>query len=130
RVGRIGADAEFLDPGDLGIEPDHLVEDVDDAGEENAEDDAVHRGIAEEILQKRASQQRRPGGHGEHEDHHAEKISARTCHHGVGPVRSRVTGVYCVTTRRSTSSATGPSPGWLPSARTSMRRLRTPLPMR
>ncbi len=66
---------EALDPGDLGIEPHHLAEDVDDPGDEDAEDHAVHRGIAHEVAVERGREQRGDAGHEGDEDGHPGEIA-------------------------------------------------------
>jgi hypothetical protein len=49
--------AKALDPSEFGIERQHLAEDVNDTGDQNAENDAVHRRIAHERVDQGASQQ-------------------------------------------------------------------------
>ena len=41
-------DAEIVDPGDLGIEPEHLTERIDDADQKHADDQRVQAGIGHE----------------------------------------------------------------------------------
>ena len=41
-------DAEIVDPGDFGVEPDHLAEGQDDADEQHAADQGIEAGIGEE----------------------------------------------------------------------------------
>ena len=43
-------DAESVDPADLGIEPQHLAEGIDDADDQHAEDEAVQTGIGQEAM--------------------------------------------------------------------------------
>ncbi|HXE28852.1 MAG TPA: hypothetical protein VN656_10075 [Stellaceae bacterium] len=79
-IGRVRAAPEALDPGDLWVEPQHLAEDVENPRQEDAQDHAVHGGIAHEIFGERPLEQRRTRGHSEHENGHPNQVSARTSH--------------------------------------------------
>ena len=48
-AGRIG-DAEIVDPGNFGIEPEHLAERIDNADQEHADDQRVKAGIGHEAV--------------------------------------------------------------------------------
>ena len=67
-------DAEIVDPGDLGIEPDHLPERQDDADQQHRADQRVEAGIGEEggddLLVEHDHDQR--AQHQEHQHPHQE----------------------------------------------------------
>jgi hypothetical protein len=83
RAGRRGqvavgeALAEALDPFALGVEREHLAEDVDDAGEKNAEDHPVDRRVAHEGGFERAVERRRQRRDQDQEQHHAHDEAVR-----------------------------------------------------
>ena len=121
---------ELVDPANLGVEAENLAEDIADANQQDAEDEAVQQRICHEGPRQRVHHH---GGHHRDDDekqHHPREEYLRACHHRALATGGGRRGHRQRLTRRTSTRSGGPPSFRSPSARTSMRVLRTPCSMR
>ena len=68
--------AKVLDPPEFGIERQHLAENINDAGDQNAEDDAVDCRVAHERIDQGAPEQRGQSRHEHQKQNHPNQKTA------------------------------------------------------
>ncbi|MFX4223686.1 MAG: hypothetical protein ACMVO3_23560 [Thalassobaculum sp.] len=81
-----------FDPGGFRREPEHLLEDEEDADNRHPEDHPVERRIGHEGIGQRNEQDAGDHQHRDEEDDHADQIASRIGHEAIRPFLRRPSG--------------------------------------